>query len=237
MQQQCSVPQCTETAATSAEGHSWCPRHFLLQSYQRLEGISAQLHQRQFEERQAEAAARFLESCMRDAADIACEVAAPTNLERAQVLDVLLWASELHGKLRRSSRVPARIPILLRSDAPEPWQEKTETVLLSRYGAQVSCRHEVVAGEKLILVCLDKGWEAEVRVAWSSRKDSGETDMGVEFLGDRNFWELGTETSAFSPRNKASAKDTVVGSDRSGSAPQSHAPQRSGVRARNDEEA
>ena len=57
---------------------------------------------------------------MRGAADIACNPAPPSNLERARVIDVLLWASELHGRLRRSPRVPAQIPVLFAFRVRQP---------------------------------------------------------------------------------------------------------------------
>jgi hypothetical protein len=204
MQGHCSVPNCGEAASASIDERAFCRKHFLTQSYQRLEVISTELRQRQFAERQADAAGRFLESCMRDAADIACAVTAPSNLEKAQVLDVLLWASELHGRLRRSPRVNARIPVQLRSEAPDhPWEEKTETVVLSRHGAQITCRQDLVVDQKLILIRLDKGWQADVRVVWLSRKPSGGSDVGIEFLADRNFWGSGSEAST-RPASEAS---------------------------------
>jgi hypothetical protein len=209
MQGHCSVPECSEAASASIDERAFCRKHFLTQSYQRLEVISTELRQRQFHERQADAAGRFLESCMRDAADIACAVSAPSNLEKAQVLDVLLWASELHGRLRRSPRVNARIPVQLRCEAPDhPWEEKTETVVLSRHGAQISCRHEVAVDQKLILIRLDNGWQAEVRVVWLAHKGSGELDVGIEFLTDRNFWGAGTEASLRRPASKTSREDS-----------------------------
>ena len=100
MQEHCSVPECTEEGIASIDGRVLCRTHFLTSSYQRLEAISGQIHRQEFQERQADAAGRFLEGCMHDAADIACAVGAPSNLERARVLDVLLWASELHSRLR-----------------------------------------------------------------------------------------------------------------------------------------
>jgi hypothetical protein len=209
MQVHCSVPECSETASASIDERAFCRKHFLTQSYQRLEVISTELRQRQFHERQADAAGRFLESCMRDAADIACGVTAPTTLEKAQVLDVLLWASELHGRLRRSPRVKARIPVQLRCEAPDhPWEEKTETVVLSRHGAQITCGHEVVVDQKLILIRLDKGWQAEVRVVWLSRKAAGELDVGIELLTDRNFWGAGSEASLGRPASEDSPENS-----------------------------
>jgi hypothetical protein len=192
----CSTDECVEEAVASAEERALCRKHFLSYSYKRLEDISGRIHEAQFHERHSDAASHFLEDCMRDAADIACGADTPSNLERAQVLDVLLWASELHGRLRRGPRVPARLTIQLRSENPDkPWEEKTETQLISRHGAQVTCGHDVSTSDKLTCVRLDNGWRTEARVAWTSRKASGRLEVGLEFLTDKNFWGLGGGSS------------------------------------------
>ncbi len=144
-----------------------------------------------FDEHNAESSARQLEECMRGAADIACSPAPPPNLERARVIDVLLWASELHGRLRRSPRISATIPVLLRCEAPDrPWEEKTETSLVSRHGMQVSCRSEVRTGDQLICVRLDSGTRLEARVVWIHKKTGGGAEAGLEFLTEENFWGI-----------------------------------------------
>jgi PilZ domain len=217
MQEHCSVPECTEEGIASIDDRVLCRTHFLTWSYQRLEAISGQINRQEFHERQADAAGRFLEGCMHDAADIACAVAAPSNLERARVLDVLLWASELHARLRRGPRVPARIPVLLRSEAPEhPWEEQAETQLLSRHGAQLRCRHELSVDERLTCVRLDNGREAEARVAWMARKGAEELEVGIEFLKERNFWGLsegGSVSNVNRDRDSKNSRNSSLAAD------------------------
>jgi len=209
MEHVCSTPDCAEAAVASAEERAVCRKHFLAYSYQRLESISDQIHDAKFHERHSDAVSHFLEDCMRDAADIACGSTAPDNLEKAQVLDVLLWASELHARLRRGPRVPARMPILLRSEDPGcPWEEKTETQFVSRHGAHIVCGHELSANDRLICIRLDNGWRTEARVAWASRKASGKLEAGLEFLTDQNFWSMGRAIS-FSARK---AEDSAAAS-------------------------
>lgn len=128
---------------------------------------------------------------MRRAADIACAPAPPSNLERAQVLDVLLWASELHGRLRRGPRVKARMAVQLRSEEQQ-WEENGETQLLSRHGFQLITRRELNVEDRVVCVRLDNNWQAEARVVWVRRSESGETEAGFEFLTDENFWGIST---------------------------------------------
>jgi hypothetical protein len=136
-------------------------------------------------------ASRFLEQCMREATNIACAAEVLNNLERAQLLDILLWASELYGRLRRGPRVPAYIPILVRSEeAQKPWEEKTETLQISAHGFSFICRHELHNGDVLTCVRLDSGCRVGGRVAWARCKDSGETEAGVKFATDEDFWGM-----------------------------------------------
>src|SRR3954469_20218509 len=120
MPENCSLPGCREGTVVSLEANSFCRAHFLASCYNRLVSIPKSVSAKSYDITQEEAdeASRFLQDCMRAAADIASAQEMPSNIERAQVYDVLLWASELHGRLRRSPRRAARFPVLLRSEIP-----------------------------------------------------------------------------------------------------------------------
>lgn len=193
MPERCSIEACAEMAIAFVEDIPFCYKHFLARSYERLEAIAAQIQDPKFHNRHAEATSRFLEDCMRSAADIASIAKSPTNLERARLLDILLWSSDLHGQLRRGPRVPACIAILLRSEMEDGgWEEKAETRLLSRHGAQIICRHGANTGDKLVCTRLDNGARASAQVIWVRRRGAGEFEMGIEFAGDVNFWNFGS---------------------------------------------
>jgi hypothetical protein len=156
-----------------------------------LESISQNIKDHQISQEEAEAVSRFLQECMRSAADIATAPEMPTNLQRAQVFDVLLWASELHGRLRRSPRRMAKFPILLRSDIPgRAWQVRAETQVVSRHGMRVSCRADLREKDTVTCIRLDNGRRAEATVAWANRDDSGGCEAGLQFVREENFWGL-----------------------------------------------
>lgn len=191
MAERCKESGCPDAAIVLLGDDWFCGRHFIDRSYQQLEKISANLREPLYDEKNAEVSAKRLEECMRGAADIACRPAPPSNLEKARVIDVLLWSSELHGRLRRSPRVSVRIPMQLRCESPErPWEEKTETQMLSRHGMQVCCRSEIRPDDVLTCIRLDSGERTEARVAWTHRKASGEIEAGIEFPNDENFWGI-----------------------------------------------
>lgn len=200
MSLKCAADGCTEAAAAFLDGREVCRTHFVAGAYRHLDSIAAQIQELHFQTQYGESASQFLEQCMREATNIACAPELPNNLERAQLLDILLWASELYGRLRRGPRVSASIPILIRSEDPQkPWEEKTETRQLSMHGFLFVCRHELRHGATLTCVRLDNGRRLDGRVAWARPKDSGETLAGVEFITEEDFWglEAGVGTPIF----------------------------------------
>jgi hypothetical protein len=205
MSLKCAADGCAEATVASLDNQPVCRTHFVSGAYRHLESIAAQIHEPHFHTQHGESATQFLEQCMREATNIACASKLPGNLERAQLLDILLWASELYGRLRRGPRVPANIPILVRSeDQQNPWEEKTETRQLSVHGFSFVCRHELRESDALTCVRLDNGRRVEARVAWARLKDTGEIEAGVEFLTDEDFWglEAGVAAPLFPARNR-----------------------------------
>jgi len=192
----CAANGCAEAAVASLDDRAVCRAHFLASAYGHLESIAAQVREPNFHENHDEAAARCLQQCMREATNIACGAEPPGNLERAQLLDILLWASELYGSLRRGPRVRARIPILVRCESPEG---KTETLMLSTHGFSFLCRHEVSKDRVLTCVRLDTGRRLDARVAWVRTRESGESEAGLEFVSHADFWgfEAGAGVAAF----------------------------------------
>lgn len=187
----CAEPDCAESAVVPLGERSVCRGHYLAYCYKRLENISQSVKDHQFSYEEAEAASRFLQDCMRSAADIASAQEMPTNLERAQVFDVLLWASELHGRLRRSPRRRARFPVLLRSEIPgRSWEVRAETQVVSRHGMRLTCRADARQKDTLTCIRLDDGRRAEATVAWTARNDAGDLDVGLELIRVENFWGL-----------------------------------------------
>jgi hypothetical protein len=113
------------------------------------------------------------------------------NLDRAKLLHIILSASELGRHLRRSPRKVATIPVRLSSERiGGAWEEETETVLVSCYGALVRCKHPAKAGETLNVERADTGEKAVARVAWQRPLGNDDVRIGVEFVACENFWGL-----------------------------------------------
>ncbi len=99
---------------------------------------------------------------------------------------------ELAGQhLRRSSRIPKEIAILLTGcDANgKQFIERTKTVVLSRCGAGIVSKHKLVIEQELILVHTESNKEADIRIVGQIGSASGSYTYGVAFLHpDINFW-------------------------------------------------
>lgn len=102
----CSEGACHSAAATSLDQQALCLNHFLLRCYARLEAVDPR-GQKSREERVDLAAMRaFIEECSQRALEVSLRRANLTNLERARLLDILLWASELFLILRAPRVIP-----------------------------------------------------------------------------------------------------------------------------------
>jgi hypothetical protein len=139
----------------------------------------------------SESARRFIHESTRYADELEHAAQNLDNLDRAKLLYIILSASELGRHLRRSPRKVASIPVKLVSEKfGGAWEEETETVLVSRYGALVRCNHAAKAGETLHFKRADTGQEVLARVAWQRPSAGDDLRVGVEFVACENFWGL-----------------------------------------------
>ncbi|HKW32668.1 MAG TPA: hypothetical protein VJN92_06660 [Candidatus Acidoferrum sp.] len=102
----CCESACHSAAATSLDQQALCLNHFLLRCYARLEAVDPR-GQKSREQRVDLAAMRaFIEECSQKTLEVCLHRGDLTNLERARLLDILLWASELFLVLRAPRVIP-----------------------------------------------------------------------------------------------------------------------------------
>jgi len=190
----CGFPDCKEVGAASLENRLLCREHFLLACYARLDACAQLLLERPFPETASSLVRQLATECLSQAHALASTAQALTNLERARLLDIVLWASDLTRRVRRSPRRPASFPVHLRSEEPgHPWEDDANTLCVSRYGAALECKHQVRIGETLLLVRRDTGQQTQARVLFRHSIQSGRQEIGVEFPDCGNFWDLDWE--------------------------------------------
>ena len=95
--------------------------------------------------------------------------------------------------MRRSSRIPKEIPILLVGSDMEGkmFSEQTKTVLLSRHGAGIISSYKFSPEQELIVRSLETNKEAEVRVVGQLGEVHGIYTYGVAFINQNiDFWGI-----------------------------------------------
>jgi len=187
----CVFADCGQPTIATLDGQPLCRVHFISLCYERLDLYEEIRNGHGLSLSDTESVRRFIQECTRCADLIEHEDQSLDNLERAKLLHIILSASELGRHLRRSPRKVACIPVKLTSEKfVGAWEEDTETVLVSRHGALLRCKHPAKAGETLHFKRADTGQEALARVAWQRPLSNDDVRIGVEFVACENFWGL-----------------------------------------------
>jgi hypothetical protein len=189
--EKCKIEGCAQAVATSLDDQAFCRQHFISTCYTRLDGYDEIRKARGLSAENTESVRRFIHECTRAADEIEHTAQDLDNLDRAKLLHLILSASELGTHLRRSPRKAATIPVRLSSERlGGVWEEDTETVQLSRYGALLRCNHGAKAGDTLNVTRADTGQKVMARVAWQRPLENNGVRIGVEFVACENFWGL-----------------------------------------------
>jgi len=134
---------------------------------------------------------RFVSQCAQQADRIERGARDLDDRDRERLVNLIVLAAELGRYLRRSPRKVTSIAVQVRSEkSGQRWEERTQTQVISRYGAIVKCDHYLETGESIGVLRLDNGRKADARVAWCGRNQYGEPRVGIEFLNCDNFWDL-----------------------------------------------
>jgi hypothetical protein len=176
-------------AKTVVELRSVCLAHFLDVCYQRLDELSRSTKDWSYGGSAWDSARRITKECAQQAAAYSQHQSALSNLERARLLDIAMWAAELGRRLRRSPRSTINIAVRLISEMPgRCWCEETQTSDVSLHGAQTICNHAVEIGDTLKILRLDTEEQLEVRVVWQRQTTSDIQEIGLEVAGGKDFW-------------------------------------------------
>lgn len=119
----CSEGACHSVAATSLDQQALCLNHFLLRCYARLEAVDPRGQKAREEGVDLASMRAFIEECSQRALEVSLHRENLTNLERARLLDILLWASELFLILRAPRVVPETPPVF----SPSPDAKRAAT--------------------------------------------------------------------------------------------------------------
>jgi hypothetical protein len=102
----CSRANCPERVATTLGDKRYCFDHFCSRCYQLLEQVSGSTPYAEPEAAQFAEDLIALDECASRALEIAIGRLPLSNLDRARLLDILLWSGDLGNAMRRK-RAPA----------------------------------------------------------------------------------------------------------------------------------
>jgi hypothetical protein len=188
---QCGIAGCSQAVAASLDGEAFCREHFISVCYARLDQYEEIRKGSGLSATNTESMRHFVRDCTRSANEIEHSALDLGNLDRAKLLHIILSATELGRQLRRSPRKAASVAVRLCCDKlGGAWEEDTETVILSRYGASLRCSRPADPRASLQIVRVDTGQQAQARVAWQRPAGSEGSRIGVEFVDCDNFWGL-----------------------------------------------
>ena len=187
----CTASGCSRAATASLEDRPLCPLHFIDSCETELEMYHRLVKENRLGDVSPELARRFVNECAQKADSVEQGARDLDYRDRERLVNLIVLAAELGRYLRRSPRKVASIAVQVRSEkSGQRWEERTQTQVISRYGAIVKCQHYLETGESIGVLRLDNGRTADARVAWYGRNQYGESRVGIEFLNCDNFWEL-----------------------------------------------
>ncbi len=186
---QCNISGCLKPPAALLGGQFYCRGHFVATCYVRLDFCAELLRNRSCSDRTSDEMCKFIAECTQQAARLSETANSLKNIERARLLDILFYASDLGSHMRRSPRRTAAIPVRVICESPgHPWQEDAVTKVISRFGGMLECQHTIKPEDVLFVEHFESGRRERARLAWGWRSRTGSFVFAVEFVNCNNFW-------------------------------------------------
>ncbi len=166
--------------------------HFIQACYQRLEECAQKFKERdQADELACDTRRRSLQEIVDQATTASLTRGDLSNMERIQLLDIVRWAGDLVGQIRRSPRKLVSIPVRLYLESPsQTHTEETSVVEVSQHGTALTSSFLINVGELVKMERMDTGERVEGIVRWRERRDGSIVHVGIEFYSCNNFWRL-----------------------------------------------
>jgi hypothetical protein len=95
---------------------------------------------------------------------------------------------------RRSSRLTMHLKVVVSGldVKSQNFEERTETLEVSKYGAKIYTRQELKTGAQISLVRPDAERSSKFKVVYQgpSNAENGRRETGIEFIGADSFWGI-----------------------------------------------
>lgn len=100
----CGLDSCPDSAVTYFAQRDFCLHHFVSYCYEELDRLDARRNAPQADYSESAALKAFVEECSQCALEVSLKCEHLDNLQRARLLDILLWAGELLPKASANAR-------------------------------------------------------------------------------------------------------------------------------------
>ena len=135
----CEFESCNQAASADVDSQHLCLEHFISVSMKELDVRSAGLKDKAYGDIATDDFRHFLQACEKEASRLSQSEPHSESPVDPRLLEVLRRVAQLGGKLRRSPRFEASVPVWLRREDPgRTWEEQTWTSSVSRFGAGFS---------------------------------------------------------------------------------------------------
>jgi hypothetical protein len=113
-------------------------------------------------------------------------------------------AGESSAERRRSHRVQITMPVLIRGKNGEvPFTEEAHTVSVNAHGCMARLAAKLVRGQELAIVNPKTVEELPCTVTFIGQKDSGKTEVGLEFIEPSPlFWRITFPSDDWDPAER-----------------------------------
>jgi PilZ domain len=111
---------------------------------------------------------------------------------------------QVYGEKRRSQRVQLTIPVIVRGNqGSAKFQEEATTVAVSANGGLIRLAAQVSRGQQIALVNPKTAEELPCTVIFLGQKESGKTEIGVEFVeASPLFWRIAFPPADWDPTER-----------------------------------
>lgn len=189
--EQCSWAGCSRLSEADLAKRALCIDHFRQFSDTRLESIRRESVNNSGPRKFSPEGQNFLSQLISQTTLLATGVRLLAPVVRADLIELSTAAAEIYRQLHREPRLTRRVPCLLRTGivAPEI-SELCFTVDISARGACLEVRQSLTKNQEITLERPESGACTRARVAWSRQGETNKSTVGVELLGNDDFWGL-----------------------------------------------
>jgi PilZ domain len=118
--------------------------------------------------------------------------------------------AENSAERRRSHRVYITMPVIIRGkNGQKTFSEETRTASVNAHGCMVRLAEKVVKGQEVAIVNPKTVEELPCTVTFVGQKDSGKTEVGLEFIEPSpHFWRITFPSDDWDPADRKRPSST-----------------------------